>query len=623
MLGLAALGMHLACAQQDAGQTSEDASNGDAGEQPHIFAGKEHLDIYLDQHVADLMSVIDASDRLSLVYIFHSEILHDSHGQNWRILDEMFLKVLEELNGGYVNTYAIDCAAGHEEVDPKVNLEHLCSGREEFQPVFTLYKPPEIKINPYTGKEMPVQVVPFASNQVSDPDVKKWITDNVPDYTQRLMTREDASQFSAESDIKKVYLFSAKQKVPPIYKALSATFRNRLRFAFVNVEASVSAELAGDYGVEKWPTLLVENGAEDGESHAIFGGKMKLNELIDFVAPFALPEDQKKEERVISSKSQTTVNQQNDASGYMLLTAVSDIEDKLLPESEAALLLIAQKDGLEFLPILEEFSAKMGSFMNIALLVVDETANADLKREFKSSKLPQFRFYPNLKTGQDKRSASFEIVYPKSGSLDEVREAILEEVHSNYETDVKDVTEKVYYSIGAQNSRDGKITVLYIYEDGGVDFTYKALSTDPYLKDDFVFMALDGPSDSMKNDQTLPAVTGMLFIDEENPTPRIFSFQGMVEVHYREVHRTLLQMFPEKFEAFEEDMRVKLFKKQNPGQETHEARNPVPREFKELRGMKDFDDICKSHKACALAILPAITSIDYEADNFHQKLALL
>ena len=28
--------------------------------------------------------------------------------------------------------------------------------------------------------------------------------------------------------------------MPPIYKALSATFRNRLRFAFVNMEASVA-----------------------------------------------------------------------------------------------------------------------------------------------------------------------------------------------------------------------------------------------------------------------------------------------------------------------------------------------------------------------------------------------
>lgn len=155
---------------------------------------------------------------------------------------------------------------------------------------------------------MPVQQIGFASNQVSDPDVKKWITDNVPDYTQRLMTKEDAAQFSAEEGIKKVYLFSAKQKVPPIYKALSAQFRNRVRFAFVNVEASVSAEVAADFGVEKWPTLLVESAGEDG-GHDLYSGKMKLNELVEFVAPHALSDAEKKEERVIESKSQTTVNQ--------------------------------------------------------------------------------------------------------------------------------------------------------------------------------------------------------------------------------------------------------------------------------------------------------------------------
>ena len=67
--------------------------------------------------------------------------------------------------------------------------------------MFHLYKPAEIRINPYTGKDMPVSIVPFTSNQVSDPDVKKWITDNIPDYTQRLSTRDDADQFAEESGI--------------------------------------------------------------------------------------------------------------------------------------------------------------------------------------------------------------------------------------------------------------------------------------------------------------------------------------------------------------------------------------------------------------------------------------
>ena len=69
-----------------------------------------------------------------------------------------------------------------------------------------------------------------------------------------------------------------------------------------------------DFGVGKWPTLLVQNqfataDSDGDDAHHVFSGKMKLNELIDFVAPFALSEDDKKEERVISSKTRTSMNQ--------------------------------------------------------------------------------------------------------------------------------------------------------------------------------------------------------------------------------------------------------------------------------------------------------------------------
>jgi len=74
-----------------------------------------------------------------------------------------------------------------------------------------------------------------------------------------------------------------------------------------------------------------------------------------------------------------------------------------------------------------------------------------------------------------------------------------------------------------------------MYDGDGVDFTFKAISADPWMQDSFMFMAIDGPSDSLKQANELPAIQGMLMIDEENPSPRIFSFQGMTEVHYREV----------------------------------------------------------------------------------------
>ena len=59
---------------------------------------------------------------------------------------------------------------------------------------------------------------------------------------------------------------------------------------------------------------------------------MKLIALKEFVAPHALAVGEEKEERVIGSKTQTTLNKQSDKSGYMLLTSPYDVEDKILAD---------------------------------------------------------------------------------------------------------------------------------------------------------------------------------------------------------------------------------------------------------------------------------------------------
>jgi len=99
------------------------------------------------------------------------------------MLDKLFWQVLEDLGSGYVNTYAVDCASEHPDgMDRYLQIKEWCE-REVWEPVFFLYKPPEMRINPYTGKHVPVQQVTFASKQITNSDIKKWITDNVPDYT--------------------------------------------------------------------------------------------------------------------------------------------------------------------------------------------------------------------------------------------------------------------------------------------------------------------------------------------------------------------------------------------------------------------------------------------------------
>ena len=154
------------------------------------------------------------------------------------------------------------------------------------------------------------------------------------------------------------------------------------------------------------------------------------------------------------------------------------------------------------------------------------------------------------------------------------------------------------------------MTVLYYYDDeDGVDFKFRAVSADPYLQENFSFMALDGPSAGLVGEGAVPGVQGMLMIDEENPSPRVFNFAGLSSIHYREVVNTLLQFFPERYQQYVEDEKKKEFKRQNPTKDEQEAVIATPREFGEITNLKDWEDKCKIRKACAIGLLPTILNV--------------
>jgi len=75
---------------------------------------------------------------------------------------------------------------------------------------------------------------------------------------------------------------------------------------------------------------------------------------------------------------------------------------------------------------------------------------------------------------------------------------LIDEVKSNFESDVKQVTEQMYLQLSGVYTRDEtnpKFVVAYLYDDDlGASFDFRALSSDKWLKDDFVFFAVDGPS---------------------------------------------------------------------------------------------------------------------------------
>jgi hypothetical protein len=57
---------------------------------------------------------------------------------------------------------------------------------------------------------------------------------------------------------------------------------------------------------------------------------------------------------------------------------------------------------------------------------------------------------------------------------------------------------------------------------------YKALSVDSIMRDHFTFFAIDSPDPSLRGGLSLPAIHGMLVIDEQNPSPRVFHLEGSV-----------------------------------------------------------------------------------------------
>lgn len=70
--------------------------------------------------------------------------------------------------------------------------------------------------------------------------------------------------------------------------------------------------------------------------------------------------------------------------------------------------------------------------------------------------------------------------------------------------------------------------ITYIYNDEvGPNFDFKALSADPVLKDDFVFMAVDQPSKALQQDEKLPGLVGRMRKTENYGAGSFFTFNGM------------------------------------------------------------------------------------------------
>ena len=81
--------------------------------------------------------------------------------------------------------------------------------------------------------------IPFNDNQVTKEKVHSFIMNNLPDFSVKLDSKKKLDEFlNNDQDINKVILISKKAKTPPIYKALTSLYRDKIRFGFISSEAN-------------------------------------------------------------------------------------------------------------------------------------------------------------------------------------------------------------------------------------------------------------------------------------------------------------------------------------------------------------------------------------------------
>lgn len=243
---------------------------------------------------------------------------------------------------------------------------------------------------------------------------------------------------------------------------------------------------------------------------------------------------------------------------------------------------------------------------------VDKEADdfLDIKKEYKLTKIgdhkPELRFYPNQLSGELKGKASFAILFTRDTKD---IEPILSEIQENMRHSVMEVQPSLFNSMIMQYAlEEQKNIVYYMYEgEKGLSINFMALSNHPLFEDNSVFLALYNPPYEYFEGLTkemLPNVGVVPKLDVGFTEGHIQQQNIDGGLPFERILGEVARTVGKEQELYE--MERGIHKKAN------KARN-----FGEITSDQDFVDRCINYrKACAIALIPAVTQIDYEMANF-------
>jgi len=164
-----------------------------------------------------------------------------------------------------------------------------CDEQKQICGAFGIQGFPTVKIFPWSTVPVPdgqpgqVMKEPTEYNgQRTASSLAKAAIDMVPNFVHKI-DGESEEKFM-KNTLGKVLLFTDKKTVPTLFKALALEYRNRLHFGWIK---STEKELVEKYGVEKFPTVLVQKKGE--EEFNKFDGKVGFDALNNFLKKYSPP----------------------------------------------------------------------------------------------------------------------------------------------------------------------------------------------------------------------------------------------------------------------------------------------------------------------------------------------
>jgi len=153
--------------------------------------------------------------EVSIMYLYD-----DTEDEKTR---DLFLEATKRLEG-FALFYSASCS----------NIPDF-SYCQASKPLLLINKPPEYKVNPYTKKPMETQHITFTKAQLEKTNAKE-ITNSVlsiiPNYVQQLES-DSIVHYQIIRYLNKVYLFTGRDQIPPMFKALAAHYKNRMLVSLV------------------------------------------------------------------------------------------------------------------------------------------------------------------------------------------------------------------------------------------------------------------------------------------------------------------------------------------------------------------------------------------------------